>query len=495
MFGKLFVSIIILLGLNVKAFANFDFNSNCVKAYKSIIALRLAEGRVLIDREKAQHPQNSITILLDNYYDFFWLLTSENKADFDKLKSNKSVRIDRLEKENEKSPYYNFCIAQVNLQWALVHSRFGEYTAAGLEINRAYHLLQENTKRYPLFLPDNIPLSVVNVLLGSLPNGALKSVLGFFGVRGDTQTGVKMLETLSASLPRSEYAYHYDELIYYLTYIQTDVINDPAAYTKMLRFRANMDTSSLLRDYIASYVALRTGHSTEAINFLEKRHHGSEYQTYSNFDYLHALAKMNRADNDASNYFNKFLQTTRGTSFIKDAYLHLAWSALLDGDNQRYKAFVQLVKRNGYLYNEKDKQALEEANDPPPNTILLRVRLFFDGGYYEKALSILAHKNANDFPLERDKIEYYYRLGRIYDAVDNDNEAIKYYQDAINTGKNSNYHYAASSAIRTGLIYEQRKDNQRARNAYNMVFAFKNRQFKNSLEQKAMDGLKRIGVQ
>lgn len=455
--------------------------------------MRLNEGRQLIDKEKAQHPENSITILLDNYYDFFLILTSGNKDLFDKLKNNKSARVDRLDSEDEKSPYYNFSIAQVNLQWALLRSHFGEYTTAGFEINKAYRLLQNNAKKFPSFLPNNMPLGVVNVLLGSLPGGALKTVLGFLGIKGDTQTGIKMLEKLSAELPRSGYAYDYTELIYYLTYIQTDVVNDPLAYTKMLHLVTQADSTSLLTDYIVGYIALRTGHSNEAISRLQKRHQGDGYQQYPYLDYLIGIAKMNREDSDCTNYFNQFLQTNHGVNFIKDAYLHLAWKCLLEGDMRRYNGFIQLVKSKGSLYNDKDKQALDEANDSPPNALLLRARLLYDGGFYNKAIAVLSNKNVNEFALERDKIEYYYRLGRIYDAMDNDDLALKFYQNTINTGKASNYHYAATSATKMGAIYEQRKDYVKARNAYHLVFDLKNKQFRNSLEQKAKEGLKRLG--
>ncbi len=494
MFRKLILVFAALFFVKTDVYANFDFNANCVQAYKCIVGLRLAEGRQLINKEKALHPHNSITILLDNYYDFFLLLTSENKAEFDKLQDNRSARINLLEDEDQTSPYYNYCIAQVNLQWALLHSRFGEYTSAGFEINKAYRLLQNNSKKFPAFLPTNIPLGVVNVSLGSLPGGPLKAILGFLGIKGDTQTGIKMMERLTDNLKASAYPYTYDELVFYLTYIQTDVVNDPLAYAKMQRLVTDMDNSGLLKTYIMGYVALRTGHSADAISIFQNRKQGREYQPYPYLDYLLAIAKMNRGDDDANNFFNKFLQTNTGANFIKDTYLHLAWQCLLDGDTKRYRAFTDLVKTKGNLYNDKDKQALDEAKDDAPNIYLLRARLLCDGGFYTKAIATLSNKTVNDFDLPRDKIEYYYRLGRIYDAMDKDDDAMKYYTNAINIGRASNYHYAASSAIRTGIIYEERKDYAHARAAYNMVSDFKNTQFKNSLQQKAKDGLKRCGA-
>jgi DNA polymerase-3 subunit alpha len=114
------------------------------------------------------------------------------------------------------------------------------------------------------------------------------------------------------------------------------------------------------------------------------------------------------------------------------------------------------------------------------------------GGFYNRALSELNNKNINSFTLPRDKIEYYYRIARIYDAMDKDDEAIPWYLKAIAIGKTSTYHYAATSAIRMGIIYEQRKDYAKARNAYQMISDFSTKQFKNSLEQKAKDGLNRV---
>jgi hypothetical protein len=493
MIKNIFLVSFLLISVNATCLANFDFNSNCVEAYKSIVALRLAEGHRLIEKEKAIHPQNGITVLLDNYYDFFLLLTTDSKAEFDKLKDNKSKRIDLLSKNDENSPYYNYSIAQVNLQWALLNSRFAEYTAAGLEVNRAYKLLQDNVKKYPSFLPDNMPLGVVNVLLGSLPDGALKSVLNFFGITGDTRVGARLMENLVIELPKSVYSYNYDELIYYLTYIQTDVLNDPLAYSKMMQYTTLSDKNSLLRTYITAYVSLRTGHSTEAINLLQNRVPGAGFQSYPVLEYLLAIAKMNRLDVDGGSAFNKFLSTSRGADFIKDSYLHLAWQALLQGDAAHYQYYINLTKTKGSLFNDKDKQAYDEANDAPPNVVLLKARLLFDGGYYTKAIAVLNGATEASFNQQRDKIEFLYRLGRINDAMHNDAEAIKYYEQAINAGRNSVYHYAATSSIKLGNIYEQRKDLKNARECYRAVFNFKNTQFKNSLQQKAKEALKRVG--
>ncbi|MCJ8211759.1 tetratricopeptide repeat protein [Mucilaginibacter sp. RS28] len=475
------------------SYANFDFNANCVQAYESILSLKLKRARVQIDQEKAVHPNNSITILLDNYYDYFWLLTTENKADFDRLKNNKGPRLDKLEDEDKNSPYYNFCQAQVNLQWALLHSRFGENTTAGFEVNRAYRLLQSNAKKFPGFLPDDIPLGMVNILLGSLPDGALKSALSFFGIKGNTATGLNMLEQLTGKLPKSGYAFYYDELVFYLTYVQAYVINDSAAFAKMQQYTASIDSSSLLKTYIKAFVAIRTGHSTEAIAYLEHRPMGNDYQPYPYLDYLLAIAKMNKLDTNADDYFRKYLNEYKGVNYIKDAYWHMAWYYLLQGDEHKYQSYVQLVKTKGYNYHDKDKQALAEASGPAPQPELLKARLLFDGGIYDKALAILRDLNPADLKQVQDKAEYYYRQGRIYEAMNKDEDALRSYQQTIAAGKGTASYYAPTAALRIGGIYEGQKNRAEAVHYYNMAIAFKNHQYENSIEQKAKEGIKRLG--
>lgn len=489
---KLFVLVALIFCFG-SAQASFDFNNNCVQAYNSLLSLKLKRARILIDEEKAAHPDNAIAVLLDNYYDYFWLLTTDSKADYDRLKDNKGKRIDILEDEDDKSPYYNFAIAQVNLQWALIHSRFGENTSAGFEINKAYKLLQANSKKFPGFLPDDIPLGMVNVLLGSIPDGALKSTLSFFGVKGNANTGVNMLQQLTVRLPHSGYAIYYDELVFYLTYVQAYIVNDTAAYQKMQQYVAPIDNGSLNKAYIKAFVALRTGHSGEAIDYLEHRPAGGEYPQYPYLDYLLATAKMNRLDTTADDYFKKFINESKGVSYIKDAYLHLAWNALLHGDENKYQNYIKLVKTKGYQFNDKDKQALTEANNPAPNPDLLRARLLFDGGFYDKALKILQDKNPSSLTQVQDKTEYYYRLGRVYDAMDKDDDALRNYQLTINAGKATSYYYAPTAALKMGNIYERQKNKTEAVHWYNTAIAFKNHQYENSIEQKAKEGIKRLG--
>ncbi|HYK75537.1 MAG TPA: tetratricopeptide repeat protein [Daejeonella sp.] len=487
-----YLLIFVFLIICQSASAHFDFNANCIKAYEHILALRLNTAKTLLSNEKKNNPQNAIPYLLDNYVDFFTLLTTENKEDFERLKANKSSRLKRIEQDDKTSPYYLFSQAEINLQWALSRSRFDEYFTAGIEINKAHNLLQENSRKFPGFLPNRKGLGTIDALLGAMPEG-LRRTMSVFGIKGNVQQGQRTLESLVKALPDSEYAFFYDESVFYLAYVQIDIMGDKGSYSKIMNYTRPIDSSSLLRTYIRAYVAMKTAHNAEAIATLGNRPEGKEYQPYPFLDYLLGMAELNALNKNAAVHFQTYLNNYHGINFIKDTYLKLAWIELLKGNSGGYQQYVAKVRSEGYTYDEKDKQALYEANSPAPDLDLLKARLAFDGGYYEKALEQLQDKKVTDFKILRDKIEYNYRLGRIYDLSNRDDLALKYYQLAVNLGRNEQYYYAANAALFSGNIYEQKRDLPQAKLFYNTALGMKNHQYQNSIDSKAKAGLRRIG--
>lgn len=473
--------------------ANFDFNANCVRAYQNIFELKLGTARQLITAEKKARPQNSIIPLLENYVDYFYLLTIESKTEFDKLEANKSARLDQISKDDKNSPYYLYAQAEINLQWALIRGRYGAYFAAAREINRANSLLKDNQKKFPNFPLNAKGLGLVNVVIGSLPDGFMKSALSTFGVKGDVQTGLSQLDKLAEDLPKSTYEPFYEEVIFYYAYILSDVAKHQQAYTKTMKYTARIADSSLLKTYMQAYVCARSGKNDQAIEILENRPKGNIYQPFAYLDYLLGVVRLNKLDLKAASSFEQFLQVNKGGNYIKDTYLHLAWISLLKDDTANYTALLNKAKSKGATYIDKDKQALNEANAPMPHLVLLKARLLYDGGYLSRALEVLSDSKADDFKTVKDKAEHAYRLGRVNDDLGKDDAALANYQTAFNVGKNQKYYYAAKSAVLMGNIYEKKKNFLKAKAYFNLAISLKDHEYENSIENEAKQGLKRIG--
>jgi hypothetical protein len=473
------------------AHANFDFNANCFKAYQLIFELKLTGARQLIAAEKKIHPKNSIVPLLENYVDYFHLITTENKQDFERLKQEKSRRLDQIESDESNSPYYLYAQAEINLQWALLRSRYGEYFAAAREIRKANGQLQENSKKYPGFHLNAKGLGLINVFLGNIPDGMLKSTLAAFGIKGNVQKGITMLDNLAQNLPQSVYEPFYEEVVFYYAFVLSDLVHAPDAYAKTMKYTARISDSSLLKAYLQAYVCARNAHTDEAITILTARPSGAAYQPFPYLELLMGTAKLNKLDYSSATNFKRFLQSNKGVNYIKDANLHLSWVALLNGDTGSYRGYTGRIKTLGYTYGDKDKQALNEANAPTPAPELLRARLLFDGGYYSKALSILSDQNPSGFTA-KDKSDYYYRCGRVYDALNKDDLALQNYQNAITYGKGLKYYYAATSAVNIGKIYAAKRNPAKAKAYFNMAIAMKDHEYENSIETQAKEGLKQL---
>ena len=491
MFKKILPLLFFILFIRSSAVANFSYNKNCIDAYRAIIDLRLNDAGILIRREKQVNPQNGITILLDNYMDYFGLLASENKSDYNRLLNNRSARISALEDNDQDSPWYLYAQAQVYLQWSFLKAKFGDYVSSAFDAKKAAGLLKDNSEKYPDFIPDKISLALTNVIFGSIPP-SFKSVTRFLGMNGNVQAGIKQLEQIRVKLPGTSYNFYNDEVVFFLCTIDVNVARDMKAYDKLIGYTQTMDAGSLLKVYLQGYVAAKTAHNSDAISYLLTAPQGNQYVNLPAINFLLGNAKLNRMDADAATYLEKFIYEYKGSNLVKDTYLKLAYFYLLHNDLVKYGACLKLVKSRGNATDEKDKQALREASDPRPDIDLLKCRFYFDGGYYDKALAQIVTKSVNSFALPRDKIEYFYRLGRIYDKTGKTAEALLNYQRTINYGKNTSYYYASNAALNSGRIYEEHRDYNKAANFYNQTIDMKAHEYQNSIDDDAKQGLKRV---
>jgi hypothetical protein len=466
-------------------------DQNSIAAYKAIFELRFPEAKRLIQEEKAKSPNNGITILLENYLDYIYLLTSDNKADYEKFKDRKGDRIDAIRDNDKNSPYYLFAQAEIYIQWGMLKAKFGDYTTSAIDLNKGKKLLVENQEKFKDFLPNQKGLGWVDLAFGAIPSN-LKSIVGFFGIKGDMLSGFKQLERFKGQINGTKYSYYNDEAVLLISLADIDVLRNKNNYGKLIASINDMSDRSLLKAYLQGYVAYKTGHNDEAIKFLMDAPHGANYLTFPAINYWLGTAKLCRMDTDANRYLLNYINATQSVNYIKDAYQKLAFHSMLTNNLAAYNTYVKLVKTKGSTFDEKDKQALKEANDAKPDIDLLKARLYFDGGYYTNALAAIKAKDINELKIARDKIELYYRLGRIYDQMGKDVDALANYQKAISIGSGATYYYAANSAMLSGMIYEQKREYKKAADYYNLALKMKNHEYQNSIDNQAKDGLKRI---
>lgn len=496
---KLFIILLLTCSNCYLLFASFDFNENCKNAYEKIISLRFNEGQALLKTEKSTNPSNLIPDYLENYIDFLKIIISEEQTVFNSLKPNKNSRISKIEESEDKSPYKNYCLAEINLQWAFARIKFKEYIAAAGEINNAYKLLKENEEKYPDFIANHKGLGVLHALIGTIPDD-YKWAVNLIGVTGTINQGVNELSSvLATAFKNPEYEYLKTESIFFLTFIQLNLQSNKDEALKLSKYLENPNLEALAKTnplliYAGASIALRTGSNDKAIEILVSRPTGKEYYPFYYLDYLTGIAKLNRLDYDSYKYFFSFLLNFKGQNYIKAAYQKIAWYYLINNNIDKYKEKMSYAITQGNSFVDEDKQAQTDAKSGTvPNIKLLKARLLSDGGYYQKALDLLLEKPPSNFCAStKDYLEYTYRLGRIYDEWGFDTKAVPFYELTIKNGSALTSYFAANSALHLGLIYENLGNKEKAVYYYKLCPEMKNTEYKTSINQKAKAGLNRL---
>ena len=262
---------------------------------------------------------------------------------------------------------------------------------------------------------------------------------------------------------------------------------------QVVRNRKLNPHNSPLACFALANIAMRTGRNDEAIQILQQRPSGGNFAAFPYLDYMLGLAKLYRHDDDAHVYLKKFIEKFNGQNYIKEAYQKLAWHYLIHGSENRYQTYIAFCKTQGAKILGGDKNALKEAkNAQVPNKELLEARLLFDGGYYKRAYTYLKEKSSCDFSNQKDELEFTYRLGRITHQMKNHTEALQFYQQTINEGREASYYFACNAALQMGLIYEKQQNINKAKEYFNLCLDIDPNEYKHGLHQKAKAGLNRL---
>jgi tetratricopeptide (TPR) repeat protein len=468
----------------------FDFNSNCQQAYHEIISLKLEHGELILEEEKKKDPNNLVPYFLENYLDFFILYFTEDPTEFRRRKSNEDIRIRKMNEGPDSSPYYLFSKAIIHFQWAAVNIKFGHNWDAGWEFRRSFLQIKENRHRFPDFYPNALLEGTMQVTAGTIPDG-YRWLSNLLGISGTIDEGMVELKTFIDRQDSLSSVFH-EEAIFYWLYLTFYIQNQKdKVFDYISKYNLDIRNNHLFA-YLAANLAINAQKSAYAESIIRQINHEHGYLSIPAWDLEMGTARMNHLEKDANLYFERFVSSFKGNFYLKEVFQKLSWYYFLNQDLAKANAYRKMVIQQGTTDTEADKQAMNEAKSGRwPDPFLLRARLLEDGGYFQEALKMILTKDAASFSTAPYNLEYAYRLGRIYDDLGNEEEAISSYSVAISTGSQSRAYYAARAALQTGYIYERRKDYTSARNYFQKCLSMKDHEYKNSLDQKAKAGLMR----
>lgn len=470
----------------------YDYNEHCRKAYQQYMSLHLNEGRAAIQEALRVNPDNLMATYISDYEDCLLILLNGNKADYKLKEDHFDERLERLNKGNSKDPWYRLCKAGVYLHWALIHVRFGDNMKAAWQFRKSMTLLKENKNLFPTFEYNNIYLGVEQAMAGAIPE-KYKWLASIFGVKGDVKKGTALVTNFISNHNYND-LFKYEATTFscylrlYLLYQQNEVWS----FITSDQFPVQ---NNLLLAFVKSNIALNTRRADAALQTLKAAQSDPYYNVFPAMNYELGSAYYYKADPAGIPYLQQFVSKYKGNMFIKDSWQKMALMNYLLKNTEQANACRAKILSQGNTLADIDMQAQRfgESKDWP-NHALLYVHLLIDGGYYKMALDKISNYKESDFPAIADKVEYNFRLARIYDETNEDNKAIQLYQRTINLGRNRKEHYAARSALQMGVIYERAGMKQEAIKRFNECLAMRDHDFQGAIDQQAKAGLNRLNA-
>ncbi|ABG59074.1 hypothetical protein CHU_1807 [Cytophaga hutchinsonii ATCC 33406] len=473
----------------IPSHATYYFTTELEAAYKEIVQLKFTEATKRITAEQQRDPHNGLPVYLRSLAETTQLLFSEDEQQYQILKSSESAYLKLLNANNlTTSPYHNFCLAEVKLQWAFVKMKFNDEVNGALNTKQALGLLNENLKTHPAFVPTKKSLGLLNVIIGSVPNSHawIASSLGF---KGNIEAGMNMLQEVIDS----KNIYLQEALLFKIIAEQYILNRDSKMESIKLLYAKN--PNNILYGYLYAAILCKHSKSEEALTVIERLPENA-YESLAVIDYLHGDVLLQHGNYVESRiYFNRFLSEFKGKNLTKDATYKLFLSYWLMNADADANTYWQKITSVGQTTYESDKYAhkIAQANELP-NKQLAKIRLYTDGGLYEKGLEVFNETNLSDLLTKKDKIEYYYRAARLFQKSGKTKECMEYYVKVItlSTDTKNNYYFAPNSALQLGYIYVQLKNTPQAKYYFNLAIAYKNHEYENSIEQKAKIALHEI---
>ncbi len=479
----------VLLNVATIKAQSFNFNANCQTAYEDILALQLKQGKQQLKIEQTDNPTNLLPLLLLHYSDFFNAVINEQQHDLDLLVKQKEERLAIIQAKGDKSsPYFLYVQAEINLQTAFARLKSAAYMNAFWEFRKAYRLLNENTRRFPSFYPNQKSLGVLHALIGTVPDEYGWAV-DLLGMEGSVVGGMDELRGFLAKAENNNFpTYKEGEFLYafLLIYLENDKNRAWQLIQKWTKPRG------LLQVLVTAEVAMRSGHNDYAIKVLQER---PQYESYADFyllDYLLGTCKLYRLDDDAAVFLERFVQNFKGKHYVKNAYAKLAWCALLKEQETQYYECLNNCKSKGAALTGNDKQAQKNAEiAQKPNVDLLKARLLFDGGYYSKALLVLEQINMQMLETSMQQLEFTYRYARVYEGLANYDKAMSTYKQTLVYPHQENDFFVPKASLQLAQIYEQQGDFSTAKTYFKRCLGYTNYAYKTSVDQQAKAGLNR----
>jgi tetratricopeptide (TPR) repeat protein len=453
----------------------FAFDTTETTSYESALNLNF-------NSNKSPEGVSIQQAYVDGLREALELLITEDKTNFSIYEDRFENRLQR--KWSGKPEAIQFLEAELHLQWAFVYLKFGHEFDAASHLHEAHKIAQRCRKKFPKYIAIRKTTGLLEIMIGSVPD-KYSWLLNVLGMKGSVSRGLHDLDmVINSDSPLAFETKMLLAIVHGFVFQKPDVgMNE---VTKLLDGKTSKRSLLLL----GAVMAIKNANSNTAQTLLTSLTQ-TDGSALSYTNYLQGEILLHQGEYERSIHsYEIFLEQWKGANYIKDAYYKIGLCFHLQNQSERAQKYFELAKENGQSATEPDKSAERTLSEKDlPNIVLSKARYAMDGGYYEKAFSILSLIKDNDLKTRKDQVEYYYRKARVEHKTNHIAGAKLFYKQTIDMAQSEHWYFAPNSCLQLGYIFASEKNENEARAYFEQAISYKHHEYKNSIDTKARSAL------
>jgi tetratricopeptide (TPR) repeat protein len=458
----------------------WTFDLKTQQAYDLVLALKINEALELIGEPRT--AQETYVVSLGQALE---LILTEDAEKYEDYYAQYEGRLEKRSKSSLQDDL--FLQAEIRLQWAFVHIKFGHEIDAAWNLRQAYLNMQDCRNKFPSFTPIHKTSGVLEILIGSVPE-KYNWVLGLMGMQGSISKGLDDIESLRTDGVFKREADLLNAII------QGYVLQNTTKAVEEITVIQSQNPENSLINFIAASLLIKNAQSEDALKTLLKMEGISNSLPLTFAYYLKGEVYLHKAEYlNAITSFRWFINNYKGQNCIKDAWYKVGLCYWLNGNGNDALEIFKQAKTMGKEDAEADKYAARcLAENELPNVLLSKVRYYTDGGFLDLAQQGLDSIRPSDLLTKRDQVEYFYRQARLSHKKANMHEARNAYLETIRLSGNEPWYFAPNACLQLGYLAWADGDLVNARSYFQQARAYPRHEYKNSIDSKAKTALSQL---
>lgn len=473
----LFVTIITSAGK-----ASKSFTQPCAEALAAMYRFDFNTVDALLLSIEKDNPTLQALPYLKQYRHFLAYLANDQQSHYEAFTQAHEKAMAAL--SNDAEGWHLIFGSNMLLQKSLVEFSRGNNFQGSLSLYKAHKVFRE-IEPHPGNITWQLKLrAIFNILWDRVPDN-MRFFSNLAGCKGDYYMGIRQLVAYHDKLETPGLI---DEAKVVLLYVHQLFQQDNEDVVELFDEYQGYSASPLT-NFLYSTILIKLNKGQKALELLQTIPQ-IYHQRFPLLQYQYARLLLNAGFiSQAKAEMEVFIKTYKGNTFYNDACLQMSRACFLNADNNEAAEWSLKCFNRQPTYTAIDRQAVDECRQFNLwDASLLRARLLFDHGNYEKAQEWASKPVSSP----QAKLEQSYRKGRIAHKRGNLPVALQHYNQAILLANKDARYYGPYAALFCAEIKILSNDHQEASRYLAVARKLNNGHYRQDVERKIKECQKRL---